>query len=263
MSMDLSSARVLITGATGGIGHAIARAFHERGAELVLTGRRTDVLDDLAAEIGGKTIAADLADPESLAELTTQATGIDVLVANAALPGDGALDTFTETEIDRSLDVNLRAPIVLSQWAAEQMVPRGRGHIVLIGSLAGRAATPRMSMYNASKFGLRGFALAYREELRGTGVGVSLIAPGFVSEAGMFADSGNELPPGMRAVSPGDVAKAVVRSIDKDLGEVSVAPPELKAMSMLAVAAPRLSAAMQRRLGLYDSFDVIGGKEKR
>jgi NAD(P)-dependent dehydrogenase (short-subunit alcohol dehydrogenase family) len=63
-----------------------------------------------------------------------------------------------------------------------------------------------MSMYNASKFGLRGFALAYHEELRGTGVGVSLIAPGFVDEAGMFADSGNSLPPGMRAVSPGDVA---------------------------------------------------------
>jgi uncharacterized protein len=263
MSVELGGARVLVTGATGGIGHAIARAFHERGAELVLTGRRTEILDELAAEIGGKTIAADLADPESLAELAAQAGGIDVLVANAALPGDGALDTFTEAEIDRSLDVNLRAPIVLSQWAAEQMVPRGRGHIVLIGSLAGRAATPRLSMYNASKFGLRGFALAYREELRGTGVGVSLVAPGFVSEAGMFADSGNELPPGMRAVSPGDVAKAVLRSVDKDLGEVSVAPPELKAMSMLAVAAPRLSAAMQRRLGLYDSFEEIGGKAKR
>ena len=260
---DLAGARVLITGATGGIGHAIARAFHDRGAELVLTGRRTDVLEDLAAGIGGKTIAADLADPESVSELMTEAGGIDVLVANAALPGDGALDTFTEAEIDRSLDVNLRAPIVLSQWAAEQMVPRGRGHIVLIGSLAGRAATPRLSMYNASKFGLRGFALAYREELRGTGVGVSLIAPGFVNEAGMFADSGNELPPGMRAVSPGDVAKAVLRSIDRNLGEVSVAPPELKAMSMLAVAAPRLSAAMQRRLGMYDSFEEIGGKAKR
>lgn len=263
MTVNLAGARVLITGATGGIGHAIVRAFHERGAELVLTGRRTEVLDDLIAEVGGKAIAADLADAESVSELMTEAGGIDVLVANAALPGDGALNSFTEAEIDRSLDVNLRAPIVLSQWAAEQMVPRGRGHIVLIGSLAGRAASPRLSMYNASKFGLRGFALAYREELRGTGVGVSLIAPGFVDEAGMFADSGNELPPGMRAVSPADVAKAVLRSIDKDLGEVSVAPPELKAMSMLAVAAPRLSAAMQRRLGLNDSFDTIGGKEKR
>jgi short-subunit dehydrogenase len=262
MPVDLAGARVLITGATGGIGGAIVRAFHERGAELILTGRRTDVLDDLIAEVGGKAIAADLADAESVSQLMTEAGGIDVLVANAALPGDGALASFSETEIDRALDVNLRAPIVLSQWAAEQMVPRGRGQIVLIGSLAGRAASPRMSMYNASKFGLRGFALAYREELRGTGVGVSLIAPGFVDEAGMFADSGNELPPGMRAVSPDDVAKAVLRSIDKDLGEVSVAPPELKAMSMLAVAAPRLSAAMQRKLGLND-FDAIGGTTKR
>ena len=263
MPINLNGARVLITGATGGIGHAIARAFHSQGAELVLTGRRTDVLEDLAAEIGGKTITADLADADSVAELTTEAGAIDVLVANAALPGDGALDSFTETEIDRSLDINLRAPIVLSQWAAGQMVPRGRGHLVLIGSLAGRAASPRMSMYNTAKFGLRGFALAFREELRGTGVGVSLIAPGFVSEAGMFADSGNELPPGMRAVSPDDVAKAVLRSIDKDLGEVSVAPPERKAMSMLAVAAPRLSAAVQRRLGLNDAFDSVGGKDKR
>jgi short-subunit dehydrogenase len=254
MTFDLSGARVLITGATGGIGGAIVRAFHARGAELVLTGRRTDALDDLAAEVGGKTIAADLSDPASLGDLMAQAVGIDVLVANAALPGEGPLAGFAEDDIDSVLDVNLRAPIVLSQWAAEQMVPRGRGRIVLIGSLAGRAASPQLSMYNATKFGLRGFALAYREELRGTGVGVALIAPGFVDEAGMFVNSGNELPTGMRAVSPGDVAKAVLRSIDKDLGEVSVAPPELKAMSMLAVMAPRMSAAMQRRLGMAEAF---------
>lgn len=256
MSLDLAGARVLITGATGGIGGAIARAFHARGAELVLTGRRTDVLDSLAAEVGGKTIAADLADPASVADLVAQAAGFDVLVANAALPGEGALARLSEDDIDQILDVNLRAPIVLSQAAAEQMVPRGRGHIVLIGSLAGRAASPQLSLYNASKFGLRGFALAYREELRGTGVGVSLIAPGFVDEAGMFVNSGNELPTGMRAVSPDDVAKAVLRSIDKDLGEVVVAPPELKVMGWFAMAAPGASATLQRKLGIYDAFDL-------
>ena len=111
-------------------------------------------------------------------------------------------------------------------------------------------------MYNASKFGLRGFALAYREELRGTGVGVSLVAPGFVNEAGMFADSGNELPPGTRAVSPDDVARGVLRSIDKDLGEVMVAPAEIKVLSMLALISPRFNSAMQRRLG---AADIIGG----
>lgn len=256
MTFDLSGARVLITGATGGIGGAIARAIHARGAELVLTGRRTDVLDELAAEVGGKTIAADLSDPASLADLMAQAGGIDMLVANAALPGEGKLAALSEDEIDRVLDVNLRAPILLSQWAAEQMLPRGRGRIVLIGSLAGRAASPQLSMYNASKFGLRGFALGYREELRGTGVGVSLIAPGFVDEAGMFVNSGNELPSGMRAVSPADVAKAVLKGIDKDLGEVVVAPPELKVMGWFALAAPRVSAALQRKLGLNDTFDL-------
>jgi short-subunit dehydrogenase len=256
MTLDLAGARVLITGATGGIGGAIARAFHARGAELVLTGRRTDVLDELAAEVGGKTIVADLADPASVADLVAQSAGFDVLVANAALPGEGALKRLSESDIDRILDVNLRAPIILSQAAAEQMVPRGRGHIVLIGSLAGRAASPQLSLYNASKFGLRGFALAYREELRGTGVGVSLIAPGFVDEAGMFVNSGNELPSGMRAVSPDDVAKAVLRSIDKDLGEVVVAPPELKVMGWFALAAPGASATLQRKLGIYDAFDT-------
>jgi short-subunit dehydrogenase len=255
MTFDLKGARVLITGATGGIGGSIARAIHARGAELVLTGRRTDVLDELAAEVGGKTIAADLSDPASVTDLMAQAGGIDVLVANAALPGDGALDGLEEADIDRVLDVNLRAPIVLSRWAAEQMLPRERGRIVLIGSLAGRAASPKLSMYNASKFGLRGFALAYREELRGTGVGVSLIAPGFVDEAGMFANSGNELPSGMRAVSPSDVSQAVLRAIDKDLGEVVVAPPELKVMGWFALAAPGISATMQRKLGIYDAFD--------
>jgi len=255
MTYDLAGARVLITGATGGIGGSIARAVHARGAELVLTGRRADILDELAAEVGGKTIAADLSDPASLADLMAQAGGIDVLVANAALPGDGALARLTEADIDRVLDVNLRAPIVLAQWAAEQMLPRGRGRIVLIGSMAGRVASPQLSMYNASKFGLRGFALAYREELRGTGVGVSLIAPGFVDEAGMFINSGNELPKGLRAVSPGDVARAVLRGIDKDLGEIVVAPPELKAMGWFGLAAPGLSATMQRKLGIYDAFD--------
>lgn len=256
MTLDLNGARVLITGATGGIGGAIARAFHARGAELILTGRRTDVLDDLVKEVGGTAIAADLADAASVSKLISQVGDIDVLVANAALPGEGALKRLSEADIEQVLDVNLRAPIVLSQAAAEQMVPRGRGHIVLIGSLAGRAASPQLSMYNASKFGLRGFFLAYSEEMRGTGVGVSLIAPGFVDEAGMFVNSGNDLPSGMRAVSPDDVAKAVLRSIDKDLGEVVVAPPELKVMGWFAMAAPGVSATMQRKLGIYDAFDT-------
>ncbi|HUP99393.1 MAG TPA: SDR family NAD(P)-dependent oxidoreductase [Aeromicrobium sp.] len=256
MTVNLNGARVLLTGATGGIGHAIARALHARGAELILTGRRTDVMDELAAEVGGAVIAADLADAGAVTRLMKEAGDIDVLVANAALPGVGALVEYTEEQVDRALDINLRAPIILSRWATEQMLPRGRGHIALIGSIAGRASSPLTSMYNATKFGLRGFALAHRDDLHGTGVGVSIIEPGFVSDAGMFVESGMRLPRGARTVSPDDVARAVIRSIDKDLGEVMVAPVELKVLSGLSLVAPRFNSALQRRLG---AADILGG----
>jgi short-subunit dehydrogenase len=252
MTIDLNGARVLITGATGGIGHAIARAMRDRGAELILTGRRADVLEGLAADVDGTALAADLSDAADVTKLMATVGQVDVLVANAALPGVGALTEFTEEQVDRALDVNLRAPIILSRWATEQMVPRGRGHIILIGSIAGRAPSALTSMYNATKFGLRGFALAHREDLRGTGVGVSVVEPGFVSDAGMFVESGMKLPKGARTVSPEDVARAVIRSIDKDLGEVMVAPTEIKLLSGLALVAPRVNAAIQRGLGGED-----------
>ncbi|MFL6089820.1 MAG: SDR family NAD(P)-dependent oxidoreductase [Aeromicrobium sp.] len=252
MTVNLNGARVLLTGATGGIGHAIARALHARGAELILTGRRTDVLEELAKEVGGTVIAADLADPAAVTDLMAKAGDVDVLVANAALPGVGALLDFTENQVDRTLDINLRAPIILTRWATEQMVPRGTGHIVLIGSIAGRAASPLTSMYNATKFGLRGFALAHRDDLHGTGVGVSIVEPGFVSEAGMFVESGMEMPKGARAVTPEAVAKGVIRSIDNDLGELMVAPVELKLLSGISLLAPRVNSAIQRRLGAAD-----------
>ena len=263
MTVQLKGARVLLTGATGGIGGAIARALHARGAKLILTGRRTDVLEGLAAAVDATTIAADLSDASAVSNLISQAGDIDILVANAALPGAGALVNLTDEQIDRDLNVNLRAPIVLSRWASEQMVSRGRGHIVLTGSLAGRAASPGTAMYNATKFGLRGFALAHREDLHGTGVGVSIVEPGFVSEAGMFIESGMPLPKGMRTVSPDDVARAVIRCIDKNLGEVMVAPTELKLASTLGLVSPRLAAAMQRRLGVADMTAAHSGAENR
>jgi short-subunit dehydrogenase len=255
MTVNLNGARVLLTGATGGIGHAIARALHARGAELILTGRRTDVLEELAAEVGGTTIACDLSDATAVTKLMAEVGDIDVLVANAALPGVGAMVDYTEDDIDRDLDVNLRAPIVLTRWATKQMLPRGRGHIVLIGSISGRATSPLSSMYNATKFGIRGFALAHRDDLHGTGVGISVVEPGFVSDAGMFADSGMPLPKGVKAVAPEKVAAKVIRAIDKDLGEVMVAPTSLKLLSAVALVAPGFASAVGRKAG---AADIVG-----
>lgn len=254
--MELNGARVLVTGATGGIGHAIARAMHAEGASLTLTGRRVDVLEPLAEELGATAIAADLSDRSGLAALLESAGPVDVLVANAALSGVGPIvDDYSEEQIDAVLDVNLRAPIILARECARQMRERGSGHVVFIGSIAGKVASPSSSMYNATKFGLRGFALGLRHDLHGTGVGASIVQPGFVTDAGMFADAGAPVPLG-RGATPDDVAAGVVKAIRKNKAEVDVAPPEMRAAALLGSFAPNLSGAIQRRtaMGVIDAL---------
>ena len=192
--MEISGSKVLLTGATGGLGHAIARALSAKGAQLILTGRRVDVLEPLASELGARALAVDLSEPAEVDRLLSEAGELDILVANAALPGSGKLDSLTMDEIDRALDVNLRAPIAMAHALVPEMVRRGSGHLLFMSSLSGKAATAGSSIYNATKFGLRGFAGAMRAELHGTGVGVSTVFPGFIREAGMFADAKVELP---------------------------------------------------------------------
>ena len=243
--MNLDGKRVLITGATGGLGQAIARALTDRGASVVLTGRRTDVLEPLAAELGGVAIASDLADPASVDSLLEQAGDIDVLVANAALPGSGPVLEYTVDEIDRALNVNLRAPILLARALGPRLLERGAGHLVFVSSLSGKAASPGAGIYCATKFGMRGFALGLREDLIGTGVGVSLVYPGFIRGAGMFADSGAKPPPGMGTGRPEQVGGGVVKAIERDKVEVVVAPLQLRAISHFALAAPSISVRAQ------------------
>jgi len=239
----------LVTGASGGIGQAIARALAARGAQVVLTGRRADVLEPLAQELGGRALAIDLAERGAPEQLAAEAGDVEILVANAALPGAGALDDFSIGEIDRALDVNLRAPIVLAKLLGAAMARRGRGHLVFISSLSGKAASPRGSLYSATKFGLRGFALGLREDLRPAGVGVSTIFPGFIRDAGMWVNAGGRLPRGVGTRSPEDVAAGVVRAIERDRAEVDVAPVALRVGAALAGLAPQLSASVSRRLG--------------
>jgi short-subunit dehydrogenase len=255
--MNLAGAHVLLTGATGGLGHAIARALAARGASLTLTGRRADVLQPLAAEVGGRAVAADLADPAGPARVLAQAGQVDVLVSNAGLPGSGALSAFSEEEIDRALTVNLRAPIMLARALTPGMVERRRGHLVFRSSLAGRAAPTGSSIYSATKFGLRGFGLALREDLAGKGVGVSVILPGFIAEAGMFAESGAKLPPYVGTKKPGDVARAVVKAIEHNRAELDVAPLPLRAGAVLAALAPGPVGAVQRKLGAARTSEQV------
>lgn len=249
--MSLTGGKVLITGATGGLGQAIARAFAGRGADLLISGRRVDLLDELAAEVGGRTLPCDLASREEVERLAAEAAqaGVEVLVANAAAPGAALLTETSQEEIDAMLEVNLRAPVTLARALLPGMIGRGRGHLVFISSLQGRATTPGAPIYCATKFGLRGFALAMREDLRGTGVGVSVVMPGFIREAGMFAETGVRLPVGVGTRPPTDVARAVLRAIERNVAELDVAPLGLSLGSKVASVAPALAAAVSRLMG--------------
>ncbi|MET8679665.1 SDR family NAD(P)-dependent oxidoreductase [Streptomyces sp. NPDC004647] len=247
--MRIAGSTVLLTGATGGIGQTLARQLTARGATLLVTGRRAEAIEPLATSLGARAIVADLADRADVERLAEEAGETDILIANAALPSSGEVLDYTTAQLDRALEVNFRAPVMLSRLLAPRMVTAGRGHLALIGSLSGRTASAGTSVYNATKFGLRGFALGLRQDLHGTGVGVSVVQPGFVRDAGMFADTGAATPGGARTVSPGQVVAAVIGAIERDRAEVNVAPLELRLGSAVGGLFPSLAALVQRRAG--------------
>ncbi len=263
--MQISGSTVLLTGATGGIGNAIALTLADRGARLLVTGRRADMLEQLAAKHGGRALVVDLAVRDDVERLVREAGEVDILVANAGLPASGTLESFTVQEIDRALDVNLRAPMVLAKELAPAMATKGRGHLLFVSSLLGKAGSPGSAVYSATKFGLRGFAGSLRADLRDTGVGVSVVLPGMVREAGMFADAKVDLPRGVGTSSPEDVARAVATAIEKNRGEVDVAPLPVRLLYGVAGVAPELAAGLMRRLGADEVIAKVaaGQRDKR
>ena len=132
------------------------------------------------------------------------------------------------------------------------MLERGRGHVVFVSSLSGKVASPRSGIYSATKFGLRGFAAGLREDVEAKGIGVTVVFPGFVSDAGLYADSGVKLPPWVGTRTPEQVAAAVVRGIERERAELDVAPLGLRwarASRASRRSRPRASSAGSARSG--------------
>jgi uncharacterized protein len=264
--VKLEGKTALLTGATGGIGQAIAQALHGSGAKVILTGRRVDVLEDLRRELGDRVevVGADLANKPDVDRLGER-DDVDVLVANAAVPASGRLQTFSEREVDRALDVNLRAPMQLTLALLPNLLERGSGHLVYVSSLAGKVAAGGSSVYSATKFGIRGFGYSLNEELRGTGVGVTTVFPGFIREAGMFHEAGAKLPRGVGTRTPEDVASAVLEGIEKGRAEIDVAPFSLSSGAKLFGVSPPVMSRITRMLGadrVSDQLEVAQ-KDKR
>ncbi len=262
--MQLKGRRVLLTGASAGLGPHLSRRLHGEGARLVLSGRDGERLAALTVELpGSEVVPADLAILAEVERLAGAAGDVEVLVSNAGIPGSGRLTELSVGEIERALAVNLRAGIVLARLLLPGMLKRGSGHIVFMASMAAHVPGARISMYNATKFGLRGFAEALRLELHGSGVGVSLVSPTYVSEAGMWAETGVRAHPLAGEVTPAAVANALVRAIHDNRREIQVAAPGAVISARLGALAPDLAHAILRRTGASSTPEEAVARQRR
>jgi short-subunit dehydrogenase len=259
--VNVAGTTALLTGATGGLGNAIARALAARGAKLVVSGRRTDLLEPLAEEVGGRALAADLSDRVAVDRLAAEVGDVDILVANAGIPATGPVLEYNADQLDRALDVNLRAPLILARALAEPMVARGSGHIVFMSSLAGKVATGNAAVYAATKFGLRGFAWGLRQDLFDAGVGVSVVSPGIIRDAGLFADAGIAAPFGSAVRTAADVGDAVVEAIERNRAEIVVGSVGEKVWGAVGALTPSTLAYVNRRFGGNDVAAALADSE--
>lgn len=220
---NLDGKTALITGATGGIGSAIARALHSQGAEVILSGTRQGSLNELAHELSDRAhpIAADLSDKSSIDSLIKQISdistdGVDIVINNAGIVRDNLLVRMKDEEWNQVLDINLFAGYKLTQGLMRGMMKRRWGRIIGISSVVGTTGNPGQANYAAAKAGMIGFSKALAQEVATRGITVNVIAPGMIQTA--MTDDLNEdqsarllstIPLG-RLGSPEEIAASVI-----------------------------------------------------
>jgi len=219
---DLTGQAALVTGASGGIGGAIARALHRQGAAVALAGTRTPILEGLAAELGERAhpLTADLADPEAADKLVRDAEAalgqIDILVNNAGITRDTLALRMKDEDWQAVLDLNLTAAFRLSRTALRDMVRRRHGRIICITSIVGVTGNPGQANYAAAKAAMIGMAKSLAAEVATRGITVNCIAPGMIATA--MTDKLNEdqrsrilaAIPMARLGAPDDIAAAAI-----------------------------------------------------
>ncbi len=219
---SLANKHALITGASGGIGAAIAKALHGQGATVALSGTRQEALDKLAAELGSRAhvLPCNLSDAAATAELVTRAetamSAVDILVNNAGLNRDGLMMRMKDEDWQSVIDVDLTAAFRLSRAALKGMAKRRWGRIVNITSIVGAIGNPGQANYAAAKAGLAGMTKALAQEMASRGITANCVAPGFIDTAmttalneEQRAKLATKIPAGNFG-APADVAAAVV-----------------------------------------------------
>lgn len=254
MAEQLKGRRALVTGASRGLGVYIARALAKEGLDLVLVARDGAKLDATAKEcralgVDVQVSSADVSRAEDRRRVLAEAGDLDVLVNNAGVEITRGLTDQSEAEVRAQIETNLVAPLELTRLALPGMLARGRGVVVNVSSMSGKAATPWNSVYAATKHGLVGLSTSLDIELHGTGVHVGVVCPGFVADAGMWADTGQAAPAAMREVSPERVGAAVLAVI-RGRNEVLVTPSPMRPLLALRALIPSMEGPMLRAMGI-------------
>jgi short-subunit dehydrogenase len=255
--MKLAGRRVLLTGATGGIGRALALELAGRGARLALLARDGGRLDALVEELRTAGAAAlplrfDLARREGhdapVREAIAALEGLDVLINNAAISRFGNYVDAEPAAIARLIDVNVNGPLLLTAAALPHFLARGSGHIVNVGSILGSIGFPHFAVYSASKFALRGFSEALRRELRGSGVRVCYIAPR-TTDTGLNDAAARALmsETGAAVDTPARVARVIAEAIEHERAEVFIGAAENIFVRLNALAARAVDRPLARQ----------------
>ncbi|MDR7149984.1 short-subunit dehydrogenase [Hydrogenophaga palleronii] len=245
--MKPSHARVLLTGATGGIGQATARALMRAGASLLLVGRSEGALDEMSRQLTAagasasrvRWIAADLTQARDVQRLVIEAARLDcnVVIHGAGLPAFGAFQTLPAADIRSVLQTNLEVPVLLTQALLPRLLTLPQAQIVCVGSALGRMGLPGFSVYSASKFGLLGFAEALRRELADTTVRVQYIGPRTTrTRFNAPAVTAYNRATGTSADTPEFVANAIVQLLTDGTAERFLGFPERLAVRLNALA---------------------------
>jgi short-subunit dehydrogenase len=243
--------RVLVTGASRGIGEAIARAFAARGATLGLVARTREPLERLAQQLPGEhaAIEADVAEADSIAGAISEFGDVDVLVANAGITHYRPFAELPLDEARQMNDVNWLGTIHTVRAALPRMLERGRGHIVIVSSGGGVRGFPHAAVYNGTKAAQRGFAEALRHELHGTGVSVTTVYPGEIATS-LHDHEMNRVPDWdrwNRHAPPGPLGEQVVEAVEKDQRELFY-PPLVRMLRVVNGISPRLGDVVLRRI---------------
>ncbi|HBE43853.1 MAG TPA: ketoacyl reductase [Bacteroidales bacterium] len=247
--IELKDKKVLITGGSRGIGPVIAESLKIRGAYVALAARSESGLQDVAERLsktGSKVyiVPVDLniqSQREMLIDSVLKEVGtIDILINNAGLETEGAYVELSWTEIKETVEINLIAPMALVRLLLPSMLKNKTGHIINIASIAAKSGAPYAAVYSGTKAGLAEWTRGLRLELKGTGIHFSTIFPGYVREVGMFARFGKKSPWIIGSCSPEQVAKAVLKAIQKGKIEEIVNSRQLRYSFIINELSPKL-----------------------